>query len=367
MIYEYNRGDSSPWKPYFDIIPQTFDTLMFWTDDELAELQASAVREKIGRNEADDSFVVHVIPTILKHPQLFFPGASTPPAQEVLEAAHRMGSIIMAYAFDIEAENDKREVDEEGYASEDEDSALPKGMVPLADILNADADRNNARLFYEKDALTMKALKPIKKGEEIFNDYGPLPRADLLRRYGYITPNYAQYDVVEISQDLVVQLVRASSGQLNDKALDERLSYLDDQAVLDSGYDITRPSSHDDPTDAISPELIILIATLLLPIDEFRRLVSKEKLPKPKMTAQIAWLLRSALQKRAAQYVTSIEEDRALLAADHVAGRKAMAVEVRLGEKEILEAAGALLERFVGEGHRANGVEGPTSKKRRIT
>jgi N-lysine methyltransferase SETD6 len=44
----------------------------------------------------------------------------------------------------------------------------------------------------------MRAIKPIKKGDELFNDYGELPRSDLLRRYGYVTDNYAPYDVVEL-------------------------------------------------------------------------------------------------------------------------------------------------------------------------
>lgn len=47
----------------------------------------------------------------------------------------------------------------------------------------------------------MKSIKPIKEGDEIFNDYGEIPRADLLRRYGYVTDNYAPYDVVELSLD----------------------------------------------------------------------------------------------------------------------------------------------------------------------
>ena len=38
---------------------------------------------------------------------------------------------------------DGKVADEDGYVSEDEDEALPKGMVPMADMLNADADRNN--------------------------------------------------------------------------------------------------------------------------------------------------------------------------------------------------------------------------------
>lgn len=49
----------------------------------------------------------------------------------------------------------------------------------------------------------MRALKPIRENEEIFNDYGEIPRADLLRRYGYVTENYAPFDVIELSlQDI---------------------------------------------------------------------------------------------------------------------------------------------------------------------
>ena len=67
-------------------------------------------------------------------------------AAALLELAHVMGSLIMAYAFDIEkSETEEDDVDEndESYMTDDEDEQLPKGMVPLADLLNADADRNN--------------------------------------------------------------------------------------------------------------------------------------------------------------------------------------------------------------------------------
>lgn len=57
--------------------------------------------------------------------------------------------------------------------------------------------------------MTMKPLRPLTAGEEIFNDYGPLPRSDLLRRYGYLTSNYAKFDVTEISQELIIDAVRA--------------------------------------------------------------------------------------------------------------------------------------------------------------
>jgi SET domain-containing protein 6 len=63
----------------------------------------------------------------------------------------------------------------------------------------------------------MKAIKTIKAGEEIFNDYGEIPRADLLRRYGYVTDNYAPYDVVELSLDQL-----CSAAGLSDSSIEHQ-------------------------------------------------------------------------------------------------------------------------------------------------
>ena len=60
----------------------------------------------------------------------------------------------------------------------------------------------------------MKAIKPIQEGEEIFNDYGEIPRADLLRRYGYVTDNYSVYDVVELTLGDVCQSAGLSSSDV---------------------------------------------------------------------------------------------------------------------------------------------------------
>ncbi|KAF2086966.1 RuBisCO-cytochrome methylase [Saccharata proteae CBS 121410] len=378
MLYEYLRGNASPWKPYFDILPKTFDTLMFWADEELAELQASAVVQKIGKESANEMFTETVIPLVRQYANVFFPDGSMsfPSDEQLLEMAHCMGSIIMAYAFDIEPESAQKEADEEGYISEDEDEALPKGMVPMADMLNADADRNNARLHYGAEHLTMESITDIKKGDEIFNDYGALPRADLLRRYGYVTPNYAQYDVVEIPTDLLVSTVKADS-KLSQDEIDEKLAYLEEQDLLESGYDITRAAAaatdfEEDPlTAAVSSELVLLVATLLLPSSEFARMSKKSKFPRPDITPRIASILASTVATRASQYATTLEQDRVIAAHGSFQGRHAMALAVRMGEKEILEEVAGLLAKKIqvnggkreGDDERENG--GP-SKKRRV-
>jgi len=251
-------------------------------------------------------------------------------------------------------------------------------MVPLADMLNADADRCNARLFYEKDFLEMKALKPIKAGEEILNDYGPLPRSDLLRRYGYITDNYAQYDVVEISMELVTQIATAAGVWS-----EERLEYLDEQEIVDSGYDITA-SNPFTLQETLSPELIIILETLLLSPADFATLARKNKLPKPeKITLKGAELLLHIIQAQTAQYPTTLEDDlrisREAQSTENTSvtqHRCAMARAVRIGEKQILkQVEDALLEmmsRNGGSSKRQRDVDeegdvemGGTEKKQR--
>ncbi|KAF1974642.1 SET domain-containing protein [Bimuria novae-zelandiae CBS 107.79] len=380
MIYEYIHKDASNWATYFAVLPSEFNTLMFWSEDELAELQASAVVHKIGRQSADESFKNELIPVIKEFASVIFAGdpqakekAAEMESEQGMLLMHKMGSLIMAYAFDVEPAQSQKELDEEGYASEDEDEALPKGMVPMADMLNADADRNNARLFYEEATLIMKTLKPIKAGEEIFNDYGPLPRSDLLRRYGYITDNYAQYDVVEIPFDLVAQTATAANVYS-----EARCAYLDEHDLIEIGYDICAS----DPftvQESLSPELIVVVETLLLDDDEFERLKRKGKLPKPeKITAKSAEFMHRLVQVRLQQYPTTLNQD--VGTATPLTGeatskecRYAIAKQVRIGEKKILKQTEEALEQLGRDLVSANGSAkrqaeeeeaGPGKKKR---
>lgn len=191
---------------------------MFWKPEELSELQGSAVLDKIGKQPAEESWCKTILPTMLNNEGLFplLPDNRHDRQRQLLEFAHMAGSMIMAYAFDMGDDDNDDESEDAGDGAtsdliEDDEDNPAKGMVPFADMLNADAHLNNARLFHEGDILIMKATKDIRAGDEIFNDYGPLPRSEMLRMYGYMTDNYSAFDVVEISVDLVGE-VAASSG-----------------------------------------------------------------------------------------------------------------------------------------------------------
>lgn len=177
----------------------------------------------------------------------------------------------------------------------------------------------------------MKTICAVASGFELFNDYGPLPRSDLLRRYGYITPNYAQYDVVEIGSPLIIDKASAS---LEDADKMARIDYLLDQDVLDDSFDL-------DTSCSVPDEVLVLVRTLLLSPDEFKRHRDAAKLPKPVLSEAAARALAEVLDARLKDYPTTLEYDKSLLAEDgRVQGREHAAVAVRLGEKQIL--AGAL-------------------------
>ncbi|KAE8145859.1 hypothetical protein BDV25DRAFT_163687 [Aspergillus avenaceus] len=360
MIYEFLLGDRSAWAPYFKVLPRNFDTLMFWSPSELKELQASAITDKIGKEGAEEAILESIAPIVRENPSLFPPIGGIASyegdtgTQALLNLAHTMGSLIMAYAFDIEKpeDEDNEGDDEDGYMTDDEEQ-LPKGMVPLADMLNADADRNNARLFQEENGLVMKAIKPINAGDEIFNDYGEIPRSDLLRRYGYVTDNYAPYDVVELSLDVICQAAGLANADVENQPA---LEFLEDLELLDDGYVIPRPLD-DSLTDILPDELVLLLKVLCMSPDSLAQQKSKNKPPKPSLGLAEATLLAQIIQQKQAQYATSLEVDATLLARvsqaeastalDDSSRRRKMAVQVRLGEKEVLQSLYGLLESHV--------------------
>ncbi|KAI9762361.1 MAG: Enhancer of polycomb-like protein 1 [Chaenotheca gracillima] len=378
MIHEYLQGKESRWGPYFDVLPEHFDSLMHWNDEELKSLRGSAVVDKIGKSSADQEFREYLLPRIKRMTNLFpiddQNSLGSSPDGKILQLAHRMGSLILAYAFDIEKNQDSSssEGGEDGYKTDDEEEDLtPKGMVPLADMLNADANRNNACVFYGERILEMTASKPIKKDDEIFNDYGPLPRSDLLRRYGYITDNYAQYDVVELSENLILDCCQ-STMKLEPEDRAARAEWLIEADVLEGGFDLSPPSLDSNLASVFPDQLLVAVNTFLISEDKFSKSVLAESLPKAKLIPESIVALSCALEKRLGEYPTSIEQDEVLLKGASI-GRQRMAIEVRLGEKQLLRrgleelrSKAAALNDANGSKRAAEDAAGPGLKRSKI-
>ncbi|KAG0379053.1 hypothetical protein BGX24_001857 [Mortierella sp. AD032] len=335
MIYEYGRGAASHWKPYFDILPTEFSTPMFWSDEELKELAGTGVIDKIGREEAESIFMEKLWPMISAHPDLFPTGQAEQHKNEAgyLSIFHRMGSLIMAYAFHDtlpdKNQDEDMDSDEEDEDEEEEEEKVNVSMVPMADMLNHKTGHNNARLFHEKDCLRMVAIKPIKNGQQIYNTYGELCNADLLRKYGFVdVPN--PNNIAEISGESLV----AKCTEADEEGKDEKVEWLLEQDGLEDFFILEAGGE-------IPEELIGCAKILMMPLDEFKTTVIEgKKLPSTKLTVEVQKVLRELLEVKLAEYASSAKDDRTLLKQPIGTSPEKThnAAVVRSGEREIVQS-----------------------------
>ncbi|KAL4728843.1 Ribosomal lysine N-methyltransferase 4 [Fusarium chlamydosporum] len=339
MIYEYLQGENSQWKAYFDVLPSSFDTPMFWSEDELDQLQASHMRHKIGKEQAENMFRKTLVPIIRSNPSIF--NAENKSDDELVEIAHRMGSTIMAYAFDLESDEEEEEETDEWV--EDREGKSMMGMVPMADILNADAEFN-AHVNHEEESLTVTSLRPIKAGEEIFNYYGPHPNSELLRRYGYVTEKHSRYDVVEIPWDVVESALTSNFG-ISSQILEQIRGVFEEEEEFEDTFVLERETGevNSDGTFAGPARFESMPEDLQEQLKSFLKGIKKaqpENIPDKRKRDEIHQaVLTKTLEALAARYPTSISEDQILLNGQNLGQRARMATVVRLGEKKLLQEA----------------------------
>ncbi|KAK7420188.1 N-lysine methyltransferase setd6 [Neonectria punicea] len=359
MIYEYLQGDKSTWKPYFDVLPSAFDTPMFWSDDELEQLQSSHMRSKIGKASAEEMFRGRLLPVIRKNASLF-PSSESKSDEDLVEVAHKMGSTIMAYAFDLEKDEDADEGDAPDGWVEDRDGKSLMGMVPMADVLNADAEFNvqksidpspkylanmmQAHVNHEEESLTVTSLRPIKAGEEILNYYGPHPNSELLRRYGYVTERHSRYDVVEIPWELVESTMTIHFGIPNG-TLENLRNELEEEEDFEDTFVLERETGevNSDGTFPGPARFEAMPEDLQQQLKAFLKGVKKaqpDAIPDKRKRDEIQQAVQAkTLQALMSRYPTSIFEDELLLKRNDLNRRARMAIEVRLGEKKLLREA----------------------------
>ncbi|KAI9472171.1 MAG: hypothetical protein EXX96DRAFT_583114 [Benjaminiella poitrasii] len=332
MMYESQKEDSF-WKPYFDVLPRAFSTPMFWSEDDLKELEGTDIVAKIGKADAEEAFNNEIMPFMKKYPEIFDENVHT------LELFHICGSLIMAYSFSDEFQKNKEENEQEIMSDDDEEEEEEEeeneemiAMVPMADMLNHKTGFNNARLFYEADSLQMKAIKDIKEGEQIFNTYGDLCNADLLRKYGF-TDKKNPFDLVELDGPLVV---KNCSGNQNESVIEKKIDFLMEEGALDECFVI-------DTEHEIPPELIVSVHVLRSTQNEFKKMEEKQKLPKPKLTIEAKQAIQNILKQRLEKYPTTLKDDELQLKKD-INNNKRNALIVRIGEKKIIESTLETLE-----------------------
>ena len=141
------------------------------------------------------------------------------------------------------------------------------------------------------------------------------------------------------------------------------------EGVYEDSYDICH-SSPDGPS--IPDELLGLLYLLLLDAENLAAIESSQASMSSRSklaTALVGQVVAMVLESRAREYSTTIEEDRALLQASNLASRHRMAIQVRLGEKVVLQKASQEAKLFQGSDKKMrlkqDSSSEPQSKKRK--
>lgn len=233
VMYEWKvKAESSNWLPYLNVLPlkdtenYQFNQPFFWTESELEKLAPSLVLKRIGHQSAKDMYD-RLFPKVAVEEL----GISELKDISVKDFDY-VATIIMSYSFDVEnaKEGEDEEEDDEEESDEETDDSVKasgyfKSMVPLADTLNADTHKHNASLMYTPSSLVMRAIKPIAKGEQVYNTYSDLPNAEILRRYGYVEQQGSAHDFAEVPLDIIRKFF-AENTSLSLETVDDVLSVL---------------------------------------------------------------------------------------------------------------------------------------------
>ncbi|EGC32310.1 hypothetical protein DICPUDRAFT_155733 [Dictyostelium purpureum] len=172
-------NEKSFWHPYVTVLPESFSTSLYFSDNELDELQASQLKEfTIIRKDGIERHYESTFSRLSKLVPEFSNLALY--NQELFTWAL---SCVWSRAFSL-AENDG-------------------GMVPLADMFNAE-DRSKSKVLPKVTDTTLDyyASDDIAEGEQIFTPYGvykPLSSSQMLMDYGFIFDEGTVSDNVAIT------------------------------------------------------------------------------------------------------------------------------------------------------------------------
>ncbi|KAM8892543.1 N-lysine methyltransferase setd6 [Spinachia spinachia] len=182
LLYEYTSPQSR-WRPYLSLWTdfKKLDHPMFWSKEERDRLlRATGIPEAVDTDLAniEREYTDVVLPFVAKHPDLWNPDTHT------LELYTQLVAFVMAYSF----QEPQEEEDSEDEEDEEEKAPNPPMMVPMADMLNH-VSNHNANLEFTPDSLKMVCVRPIRRGEEVFNTYGQMANWQLLHMYGFTEPH----------------------------------------------------------------------------------------------------------------------------------------------------------------------------------
>ncbi|XP_047959994.1 ribulose-1,5 bisphosphate carboxylase/oxygenase large subunit N-methyltransferase, chloroplastic [Salvia hispanica] len=317
LLRERLKGADSNWKYYLDVLPQGTDSTIYWSEEELLEIQGTqllsttlSVKEYV-KNE----FLNVEKEIILPNKQLF-------PLPITLDDFFWAFGMLRSRAFSLRSQN--------------------LVIVPFADLINHSMKvttedhlhevRGAAGLFSWDYLFQIRSPLSLKAGEQVFIQYSlNKSSADMALDYGFI-------ELENTSRNGFTLTLEISES---DEFFEDKLDVAEMNGLGESAYfDIK------DGQQALQTEMLQYLRLLALGgTDAFllesifrNKLWGFLELPVSRANEElICQVVRSACKSALAGYHTSIEEDEKLIEEGNLSSRLAVAVGVRIGEKKVLQ------------------------------
>lgn len=311
---------NSKWRPYIDTLPDSLDSPLFWSDEELAELQGTQLLGSVlgYRQYVESEYNKLLADVILPNPQLFDQSAFT---QEAFLWAF---SILRSRTFSPLTGDDL-------------------ALVPLADLVNHGPaldtegpswEKKASGFFSRQEYLTMRAPVAVKVGEQVVMQYGKKKsNGQLALDYGFVE---SHKEKIAMRDSFMLTLEIPESDRFFADKLDIAELNGFSKSVF---FDLV--SGQGPPNNMLSflrlvalsgPDAFLLEALFRNTVWEHVQFpVSREN------EEAVCKSMLDACSSAVAGYSTAIDEDLTLLKAAKLSSRSHMAVVVRLGEKRVLE------------------------------
>eukprot|EP00250_Pteridium_aquilinum_P005644 c15711_g1_i1 orf=606-2153(-) len=319
LLYEKARP-SSPWRPYLDILPSTLDSPLFWSDEELAQLEGTQLLGSIlgYQQHVESEYSTLLAEIISPNPQLFDQSLFT---QEAFLWAF---GILRSRTFPPLTGDDL-------------------ALVPLADLVNHGMvmnmegpswEKKSSGFFPRRDYLTLRAPGSVKEGEQVVMQYGKKKsNGQLALDYGFVE---CSPRTTAVRDSFVLTLEISESDRFfGDKIDIAELNGLNSTVYFDLVYEQGIP-------DEMLPflRLVALSGTDAFLLEALFRNSVWGHLQSPVSRENEEAVCKAVLdgcRSAIAGFPTTMEEDMNLLKGRQLSPRLEMAVAIRLGEKRVLE------------------------------
>jgi len=328
LMHEAGKGSASTFAPYLETMHEGLpDTPIFWSSQELTELDGTAVNATERLSQLLDAYEKHAKPLIALRPSLW------PAPHDSRDAFKRATATVTSRGFHA--------------------TAGGPYMVPVCDMLNHHCTAPSTSMSSVKiqGDVTFRMLldTPVKAGDQIWNSYGAaLPNHELLNGYGFLDATNEERTCVVFPLELILEQCKEDSIQSNPEEAEssadakksevmfkrKKASLQEAGCLPDKAFTVTKD-------DMVPEQLLTVLQVMHMDEEMFRHFEEEPTILGTELDVEddefveaVERSLLGVVERKLGQYKGTLAEDVELVKTAQ--GRLCTAIKLRMVEKTML-------------------------------